>query len=128
MSLFTFETQLSAFGKFIKVFCSALNCRGNQLTIFACGTQFVLGLNLFWDSIVSSPKSSSSPVLTLNLSFPYCMSIEQGTKLRNGDIFEITNKNPPSRSTAMTEVNSPEVESVRSSDVSSQLAENSESN
>ena len=55
LSLFTFGTQLSAFGKFVKVICLGLNCRGTQLTLFAFGTQFVLGLNLFWDSIVASP-------------------------------------------------------------------------
>ena len=54
LSLFTFGTQLSAFGKFVKVICLGLNCRGTQLTLFAFGTQFVLGLNLFWDSIVAS--------------------------------------------------------------------------
>ena len=54
--LFTFGTQLSAFGKFVKVICLGLNCRGTQLTLFAFGTQFVLGLNLFWDSIVASPS------------------------------------------------------------------------
>ena len=57
LSLFTFGTQLSAFGKFVKVICLGLNCRGTQLTLFAFGTQFVLGLNLFWDSIVASPKT-----------------------------------------------------------------------
>ena len=56
LSLFTFGTQLSAFGKFVKVICLGLNCRGTQLTLFAFGTQFVLGLNLFRDSIVASPK------------------------------------------------------------------------
>ena len=48
--------QLSVFGKFVKVICLGLNCRGAQLTLFAFGTQFVLGLNLFWDSIVASPE------------------------------------------------------------------------
>ena len=56
LSLITFGTQLSAFGKFVKEICLGLNCRGTQLTLFAFGTQFVLGLNLFWDSIVASPK------------------------------------------------------------------------
>ena len=45
LSLFTFGTQLSAFGEFVKVTCLGLNCRGTQLTLFAFGTQFVLGLN-----------------------------------------------------------------------------------
>ena len=45
LSLFTFGTQLSAFGKFVKVICLGLNCRGTQLTLFAFGTQFVSGLN-----------------------------------------------------------------------------------
>ena len=44
-----------AFGKFVKVICLGLNCRGTQLTLFAFGTQFVLGLNLCWDAIVASP-------------------------------------------------------------------------
>ena len=39
LSVFTFGTQLSAFGKFIKVIYLGLNCRGAQLTLFAFGTQ-----------------------------------------------------------------------------------------
>ena len=105
LSLFTFGTQLSAFGKFIKVIylglncrgtqlsrdsivaglncrgtqlsrdsivaglncrgtqlsrdsiVAGLNCRGTQLTLFAFGTQLVLGLNLFWDSICFGTQS-----------------------------------------------------------------------
>ena len=71
---FYIGTQLSAFGKFIKVLYLGLNCRGTQLTLFAfghnlyrdsicIGTQFVLGLNLFWDSIVASPFSSEHDCL-----------------------------------------------------------------
>ena len=62
LSLITFGTQLSAFGKFVKEICLGLNCRGTQLTLFAFGTQFVLGLNLFWDSIVASPFCTISGV------------------------------------------------------------------
>ena len=56
LSLFTFGTRLSAFGKFVKVICLGLNCRGTQLSrdsidafciwdSICIGTQFVLGLN-----------------------------------------------------------------------------------
>ena len=63
LSLFTFGTQLSAFGKFVKIICLGLNCRGTQLTLFAFGTQFVLGLNLFWDSICFGTQSLPHQIL-----------------------------------------------------------------
>ena len=51
------------------------------------------------------------------------MSQEQGTKLRNGKILESTSENNPIEPSTMTESNSAEVESIRNSDVSSELTE-----
>ena len=42
LSLFTFGTQLSAFGKFIKVTYLGLNCRGAQLTLVHLRLNYIL--------------------------------------------------------------------------------------
>ena len=36
------------------------NMQPFQLSLFTFGTQFVLGLNLFWDSIVASPLNQDN--------------------------------------------------------------------
>ena len=97
LSLFTFGTQLSAFGKFVKVICLGLNCRGTQLTLFAFGTQFVLGLNRCLTLSHTSVKASKVEEYQVYHQFLFLSYFGGFTVLRNSQNLSAFQTKFPSR-------------------------------